>query len=416
MARRGASLGEVYDIAEIVAKNLGTVGVGLEHCHVPGTATSNSHLSENEIEIGMGIHNEAGNKRVSPVPPMDQLIDQLITMITSTEDKDRNYLPFRGRNQDQVVALVNNLGGFSELELGSISGEVSRQLKDKGLSVQRLLSGTFMTSLNMPGFSITLLLLPEEQDTRDLVLSLLDEPAETPGWKWSSRAPPTWLQSLSNTSRVDSSVDKSKAALKAQDPSAFVSAVERACNAIIQAEPEITRMDTIAGDGDCGLTLKGGATAVLGAINDGRVSGDDIVSSVITISQVAEEQMGGTSGALFSIFFSSLAQGLRSSTAEAINWSRALETALNKLYTYTRARRPSRTLVDPLSAFVESLVSGKNLAEAVRAAATAAEETRNVEAKAGRSAYVDSESLEKEKVADPGAWAVKLIFEALTQG
>ena len=92
----------------------------------------------------MGIHNEAGNKRVSPVPPMDQLIDQLITMIISTEDKDRSYVPFRGGGQDQVVVLVNNLGGLSELELGSVSGEVLRQLKDKGLSVQRLLSGTFM--------------------------------------------------------------------------------------------------------------------------------------------------------------------------------------------------------------------------------------------------------------------------------
>ena len=111
---------------------------------VPGTATSESHLTENEIEIGMGIHNEAGNKRVSPVPPMDQLIDQLITMITSTEDGDRNYVPFRGGNQDQVVVLVNNLGGLSELELGSISGEVSRQLKAKGICVQRLISGTFM--------------------------------------------------------------------------------------------------------------------------------------------------------------------------------------------------------------------------------------------------------------------------------
>lgn len=95
-------------------------------------------------------------------------------------------------------------------------------------------------------------------------------------------------------------MDKSKTVLKAQDPFAFVSAVERACNAIVQAEPEITRMDTIAGDGDCGLTLKSGATAVLGAIKDGRISGDDVVSSLITISQVAEEQMGGTSGALFS--------------------------------------------------------------------------------------------------------------------
>lgn len=114
---------------------------------VPGTATPKSHLPENEIEIGMGIHNEAGNKRLSPVPPTDQLIDQLITMIVSTEDKDRSFVPFLGGNKDRVVALVNNLGGLSELEIGSISGEVARQLKSRGLTVERLISGTFMVRL-----------------------------------------------------------------------------------------------------------------------------------------------------------------------------------------------------------------------------------------------------------------------------
>lgn len=77
---------------------------------------------------------------------MDQLIDQLITTIISTEDEDRSYIPFRGGSQDKVVALVNNLGGLSELELGSISGELVRQLQAKGLSVQRFISGTFMVS------------------------------------------------------------------------------------------------------------------------------------------------------------------------------------------------------------------------------------------------------------------------------
>ena len=100
---------------------------------------------------------------------------------------------------------------------------------------------------------------------------------------------------------------------------------------------------------------------------------------------------------------------------EAVDWSKALNTALDRFYGYTRARRPSRTLVDPLSAFVESFVSGESLNEAVRAAAAAAEETRNIEAKAGRSAYVESESLKKEKVPDPGAWGVKLILEALIE-
>ena len=59
-------------------------------------------------------------------------------------------------------------------------------------------------------------------------------------------------------------------------------------------------MDTIAGDGDCDLTLKAGATAVMKAIREGNISGDDIVASLIAISRVAEEQTGRTSGALFS--------------------------------------------------------------------------------------------------------------------
>lgn len=115
------------------------------------------------------------------------------------------------------------------------------------------------------------------------------------------------------------------------------------------------------------------------------------------------------------IFFSSLAQGLHSSSAEVVDWSGALDSALNRLYAYTRARRPSRTLVDPLSVFVEKFASGKSLVEAVKAASKAAEETKDIEAKAGRSAYISSESLKKEKVADPGAWGVKLILEALVQ-
>ena len=86
------------------------------------------------------------------------------------------------------------------------------------------------------------------------------------------------------------------------------------------------------------------------------------------------------------------------------------------MYAYTRARRPSRTLVDPLSAFVESFVSGGDLVEAVGAAASATDQTKDVEAKAGRSAYLESESLKKEKLADPGAWGVKLILEALIKG
>lgn len=118
-----------------------------------------------------------------------------------------------------------------------------------------------------------------------------------------------------------------------------------------------------------------------------------------------------------SIFFSSLAQSLAvSQTQEAVYhvWTVALKSALERLYSYTRARPPSRTMVDPLDAFVNTLLD-KNFSSAVRAAGEAAEQTKNLEAKAGRSAYVGTEFLQKEQVPDPGAWGVKLILESFIQ-
>jgi dihydroxyacetone kinase len=120
-----------------------------------------------------------------------------------------------------------------------------------------------------------------------------------------------------------------------------------------------------------------------------------------------------------SIFFSALAQGLQAAAgaSEFVTpnvWSSALLSALAKLYTYTRARAPSRTLVDPLDAFVAAFAADPaSVRAAVADAAEAAERTRDVEAKAGRSAYVESDVLMRERVPDPGAWGVKVILEAL---
>ena len=120
------------------------------------------------------------------------------------------------------------------------------------------------------------------------------------------------------------------------------------------------------------------------------------------------------------IFFSALAQGLQAHAggAETLSpalWAAALSSALAKLYTYTRARPPSRTLVDPLAAFVDALAraQGADFAGAARAAGDAALATRDLEAKAGRSAYVEGDRLRQERVPDPGAWGVKVILESL---
>jgi dihydroxyacetone kinase len=111
---------------------------------VPGTAAGEAQLNSSEIEIGMGIHNEAGAQRVSPVPPLNELVQILLDLLLSQSDPERGFLPAQGSGKDNVVLLVNNLGGVSELELAGIAREVVTALAGRGVSVQRLISGTFM--------------------------------------------------------------------------------------------------------------------------------------------------------------------------------------------------------------------------------------------------------------------------------
>ena len=110
---------------------------------VPGTAAGGSHLSQSEIEIGMGIHNEPGNRRLSPVPPLGDLVKQLLENVMSTTDPERSFIPFKGKG-DKVVLLVNNLGGVSELEVGGLVREAVKGLQDRGATVERVIAGTFM--------------------------------------------------------------------------------------------------------------------------------------------------------------------------------------------------------------------------------------------------------------------------------
>ncbi|KIO16146.1 hypothetical protein M407DRAFT_247057, partial [Tulasnella calospora MUT 4182] len=252
--------------------------------------------------------------------------------------------------------------------MGAIAGEAVSWLNNHNFKTRRVLVGTYMTSLNMPGFSLTLHLLPRPNSTEGLsaakLLELLDEPTEAPGWKWHARSEPSFAEEVDASTESDTKLStESSVSLHAEDSKVFIEAIKRAANDVIAAEPEITRQDQIAGDGDAGLTLKAGAEGVLKALSDGRISGEDVISAVMTLAEVVDERMGGTSGALYSIFLSALAKGLKdvvesSSTADLAVWAKTSASALNTLQKYTRARPPSRTLIDPLTAFVDALPNG----------------------------------------------------------
>lgn len=180
LAEAGGSLEEVHRIAQLANQNVVTVGSSLEHVHIPGREPPKETVPSDEIEIGMGIHNEPGSHRVKATLP--DLVQTMLRQMLDQNDSDRAYLSWKP--SDQFVLLINNLGGLSTLELAGVTDEVYRQLeKDYKIKPARIIQGTLLTSLNMLGFSASLLRLEDTGlGAGKSLLELLDAPAEAVGW------------------------------------------------------------------------------------------------------------------------------------------------------------------------------------------------------------------------------------------
>jgi dihydroxyacetone kinase len=187
---------------------------------------------------------------------------------------------------------------------------------------------------------------------------------------------------------------------------------------LIAAEPDITKYDTMVGDGDCGIGLKRGAEGVLGMLSGSELS-DDAVVMVGRISRIVEKDMDGTSGAIYAIFLNSLTHSLRELSKPNVSaspevWAIALERSLESLGKYTPARPGDRTLVDALQPFIATLSSTRNVKKAAAASREGAERTIGMEASLGRTVYVGGHSWRD--VPDPGAWGLSEFLLGLADG
>jgi dihydroxyacetone kinase len=256
LAALGRPLDQVAKVARLTAENLVSVGASLEHVHVPGrVADAEDGLKVGEVEIGMGIHNEAGSSRGKLALP--ELVSTMLSQLLDSNDKDRAFLNI---NSNEVVLLINNLGGVSVLELGGITTEVVKQLGSTyNIRPVRILSGTFMTSLNGLGFSISLLNVVNTDIGGPSMIELLDAPSEVTGWAAPIQKT-TWEAKNTATRTEPSRVNEAtKPSELKTDAAAATSALKNALERVISVEPEVTRFDTVVGDGDCGIGLKRGA-------------------------------------------------------------------------------------------------------------------------------------------------------------
>lgn len=165
-AEEGAELEAVQAVAQKVVDNVRTMGMAIKPCTVPAAGKPGFELSDDEMEVGIGIHGEPGTHR-EPLKKADEIVDMLLEKILA----DIDYA------DSEVAVLINGAGGTPLMELFIVNNHVSDVLAAKGIKVYKTFVGNYMTSIEMDGFSISLLRLDDEMK------KLLDAKADTPAFK-----------------------------------------------------------------------------------------------------------------------------------------------------------------------------------------------------------------------------------------
>jgi len=375
LAEAGEDLATVATAANEVIENVVSIGMSLDTCTVPGSP-KDDRIAAGKAELGLGIHGESGIEVIeftSARDAMGVVVDRLAKKIKS----------------GPKVALLNNLGGATPLEMAVLAEELMRSKigADIGLMVG---PAPMMTSLDMRGFSVSLLPVGTTEE------ELLKAPV----------GPHAWPLCL-DTSEVEIQVMPDGLTPIKPIPSANAETgalIARCCDIFIGAEADLNTLDAQSGDGDTGSTLAGASRALKGAIDLLPLA--DLTQLYRAIGLELSQTMGGSSGVLLAIFFSAVGDAASSGKPMVA----ALKSGMKRVQEVGGANVGDRTMIDALAPALEALPDG--MPAAAVAARAGADGTANItKAKAGRASYISEDRLIGHN--DPGAEAVARLFEQL---
>ena len=380
-AAAGLDLDAVKREAEAAVAAVGTMGVALTPCTVPAAGAPGFELGAAEVELGLGIHGEAGMRRV-PIGPARDLVRTLVEAVAA----DRRI----GRGE-QAALLVNNLGGTPTMEMLIAAREAVAACEALGIRVERAWCGPFLTALEMAGCSVSLMRLDAGR------LARLDAPASAPAW------PGPGVPARLHRPRAAAPMPPAPPPPAARDPQ-----VDRVLHAVAaalrDAEPVLTRMDAAVGDGDLGISLARGAAAVERDLPTYPTA--DAAETLRALSATLRRALGGSSGPFYAVALLRAAEALRERPDA---WGAALRAGCDGIAALGGAAPGDRTMLDALDPAATALTAA-GLDAAVTAAEAGAERTAAMPPRRGRSSYLGDRALGH---ADPGAQAVAVWLRAV---
>ena len=376
-AEAGADLDDVAAAARRVVDGVVSIGMSLDTCTMPGSPKED-RIAPGKAELGLGIHGEPGIEQVafsSARDAMQMVVDRLSPAI----------------NAGPQVALLNNLGGATPLEMAVLERELIQSPIGDRL---RWMIGPapMMTSLDMQGFSVSLYPASEDETA---ALQAPVTPSAWPGCHAVGDIPIAPLpDGLTPIKPIPSKNDATR------------KIIEHACRTLIDAETALNALDAKSGDGDTGSTLASAASALIDALD--RLPLADQTQLFRAIGLELGQTMGGSSGVLLAIFFAAAGDA----SASGKDTPDALSSGLDRIRQVGGAGPGDRTMIDALLPALDRLQQG--ISSAAKAARTGADATARItRARAGRASYLPEHSLAGHN--DPGAEAVALLFEGLTQ-
>ncbi|MGP4672787.1 dihydroxyacetone kinase family protein [Agrobacterium salinitolerans] len=394
-AEQGLSLQEVARIAREAAGNLSSMGISLGSCTLPAVGRPGFVLGDAEIEVGLGIHGEQGVRRM-PIAPADELVK----LVLETIEADG-----RLKSGDRVALLVNGLGSTPPLELAVVARSAVTRLEAKRVVVERAWAGTFLSALDMPGFSLSVM------HVDDAMLNLMDAPTDAGAWPRGG---------VVNRNRVLPSVGV-KTSVTAESSVTVAgerlrSAAERVAGALIAAEPKLTQLDSVTGDGDLGTSMVRGAEAILALP---RQSFADISGGLMEMANAMRKAIGGSSGPFYATGLMRASRhlaGIEKPTAQQM--AEAFVAAVLAVSELGGAKPGDRTMIDALhpaaATFRDKLAAGASADDAWRSALAAgtagAEATTSMKPRLGRASYLGERAMGHP---DAGAVAVSIWLEAI---
>ncbi len=400
-AADGKDLPQVASVAQAAAENIGTMGVALSAGNSP-LASEPAFTLEREVELGLGIHGEPGVRRI-PIRSADELVDELLHRITSE---------LRLHAGERIVALINNLGSTTAMELAIAGRKTLSALQARDLTVERLYAGTFVSSLDMAGISISLLRVDDER------LHWLDAATSAPAWPSVSKHAPG-LPSARVIELAEEEPFAEEHAPETELGEKAERAILAACAALLAAEENLSKMDQAVGDGDLGLNMTRAAAELKRWLRTFPL--DHPAELLKRIGVLLQSVLGGSSGPLYGVLLLRAGSSLEAGVVNDPNlWAAAIIDGCNAIADLGSARLGDCTMLDALlpfaRTFAEQLRAGSSwwdsLSSSVRAAKRGAEKTAQMVARRGRASYLGERAI---GFADPGAAAVVIWLEAVVR-